>query len=108
MSYTCLQDTAFALNSFNFGWLENGVFFGWPSGHSITAVAVGLVFSLLFWGNAKLRYLGFVFAIYVPVGVSFRGHWLSDILAGTLVGAAIALAAYTYYLNKLKQLEKST
>ena len=108
VSYSCLQDTAFALNSFNFGWLESGVFFGWPSGHSITAVAVGLLFSLVFWGNTKLRYLGFIFVIYVPVGVSFRGHWLSDILAGALVGATIALAAYTYYSNRLNQSKQTT
>ena len=76
---------------FRFGLLRGGVFWGWPSSHTTIAFAMaGAVFILL----PKRRWLGcaaFAYALYVGVGVSMTIHWLSDFVAGAIIGSVVGV-----------------
>ena len=91
---------------FAFGVLRKGVFDGWPSAHTSIAWALAVVFfcyrpELSEKKNISLeslpkflrfRRFGFLFAIYVGCGVSTNIHWLSDAIAGLLIGITVGLA----------------
>jgi membrane-associated phospholipid phosphatase len=67
-----------------------------PSGHAIAAAvtAVGLVVVLLPPGPARWKWevRAVVFAFLMALSrVYLRAHWLSDVVAGALLGAALAL-----------------
>jgi undecaprenyl-diphosphatase len=67
-----------------------------PSGHAIAAAvtAVGLVIVLLPPGAARWKWearaVAFAFVMALS-RVYLRAHWLSDVVAGALLGAALAL-----------------
>jgi membrane-associated phospholipid phosphatase len=79
--------------TFRFGFLRGGVFWGWPSGH--TAMAASMASTLIafyprsFW--MKLAGLGWVAYTALSVSSFERGgmHWLSDAVAGGLMSWAI-------------------
>jgi membrane-associated phospholipid phosphatase len=80
-------------HQFRFGFLRGGVFDGWPSGHSMVNMA--MIASLLGYYPEK-RWLwpaGFSWALYVmasvTIGAQGRVHWLSDAVAGGLMGFGI-------------------
>ncbi len=91
---------------FAFGILRNGVFHGWPSSHTSIAWAMAVVFYLyrpdekIIIQNPSielpkiLQYRNFVFiyAFYIGFGVSTNIHWLSDAVAGTLIGITVGLS----------------
>lgn len=80
-------------HSFHFGFLEHGIFWGWPSSH--TAVAFSLTFAalvLLSKKNRLTRFFTIVYAVYVGVGVSLSIHWFSEFVAGAIIGAVIGTA----------------
>jgi len=76
---------------FRFGLLRGGVFWGWPSSHTTIAFAMAAtVFTLL----PKPRWLGYVavaYAFYVGLGVSMTIHWLSDFIAGAILGTVVGV-----------------
>ncbi|MDT4971744.1 MAG: hypothetical protein QOG22_1887, partial [Pseudonocardiales bacterium] len=67
-----------------------------PSGHAIAGAvtAVGLVLVLLSPGPARwkweVRAVAFAFLMALS-RVYLRAHWLSDVVAGALIGAGLAL-----------------
>jgi membrane-associated phospholipid phosphatase len=67
-----------------------------PSGHAVAgaATAVALVLVLLPPGRERLRWelaaVGFAFVMAFS-RVYLRAHWLSDVVAGVLLGAGVAL-----------------
>lgn len=77
-----------------------------PSGHAMT---VALVCGLLLWGlgraagvPARWRYAAWTAAVVSAVGVSFTRvwlgvHWMSDVVGGTLIGAAVAVITAAAY-----------
>jgi undecaprenyl-diphosphatase len=67
-----------------------------PSGHAIAAAvtAVGLVLVLAEPGRARWRWEVYAVAIASVMALSrvyLRAHWLSDTVAGALIGAGLAL-----------------
>ena len=76
---------------FRFGFLRGGMFWGWPSSHTTVAFAMAAaLFTLL----PRQRWLGlaaFAYALYVGVGVSMTIHWLSDFVAGAIIGTVIGV-----------------
>lgn len=81
---------------FEFGLLRNGVLSlieGWPSGHMATNSAVAIVLARL-TSRAWIARLCWVWigwiALATVFGISGDVHWLSDMLAGALLGSAIA------------------
>jgi membrane-associated phospholipid phosphatase len=77
---------------FQFGFMQGGLHYGWPSGHLLTntAMATSLVafYPEKSWvKNIALGYLAFLtFSMLIHDGGS--AHWFSDIVAGGLMGIA--------------------
>ena len=85
---------------FKFGFLRGGVFWGWPSSHTIVAFAMAVT---LFVVLPKQRWLGIVaiaYAFYVGIGVSMTIHWFSDFVAGAIVGTIVGVTVGKSFLAK--------
>ncbi len=81
---------------FRFGFLRGGVFHGWPSGHAMTNMALAASLSSYYGDSGLARYCGYGWAAYVmaaaTIGDQGGVHWLSDVVAGGLMGWAIGRA----------------
>lgn len=76
-------------HAFQFGFLKHGIFWGWPSSHA--AVAFAGAFMLVFLARSRLLAAAAIaWAVFVALGAAIGFHWLSDALAGALIGYAIA------------------
>ena len=84
--YTHLS-TADTSRDFNFGFLQHGIFWGWPSSHTAVAFAGAAALVLLYPRNTWLRCVAVLYALYIGLGVSVSIHWFSDFAAGAIVGA---------------------
>ena len=83
---------------FRFGFLRGGVFWGWPSSHTTIAFATAVTIFALF---PKQRWLGFfavAYALYIGFGVSITIHWLSDFVAGAIIGTVIGVVVGKSFL----------
>jgi len=71
--------------------------FSFPSGHTITAFAVAVPFGLVY----PSLLVGLVFcAVSVAASRVLLGlHYLSDVLAGVLIGATIGLASFFWVVS---------
>ncbi len=76
---------------FQFGFLRGGVFWGWPSSHTTIAFAMAVVLCVLYPRPRWLRWLALAYAFYVGIGVSMTIHWLSDFVAGAMVGSLVGV-----------------
>ena len=78
---------------FRFGFLRGGVFHGWPSGHTMTNMALAASLSSYYGDSRQVTYCGYGWAAYVMAAAAIGGqggvHWLSDVVAGGLMGWAI-------------------
>ena len=78
---------------FRFGFLRGGVYHGWPSGHTMTNMALAASLSSYYSDSSRVRYFGYGWAAYVMAAATLgdRGgvHWLSDVVAGGLMGWTI-------------------
>jgi undecaprenyl-diphosphatase len=74
--------------------------FSFPSGHAVAAAATGvaLVLALLPAGERRRRWellaIGFAFVMAMS-RVYLAAHWFSDVVAGTLLGAGIAIFVFS-------------
>lgn len=73
---------------FNFGFLEYGIFWGWPSSHTAVAFAGAFAFVLLS-RTLSIRTLAMLYAFFIAVGAAISFHWLSDVVAGAIIGSLI-------------------
>jgi membrane-associated phospholipid phosphatase len=73
---------------FHFGWLRNGIFWGWPSSHTAVACALALALILVIRRKA-VGIVALMFAGFIALGASIGFHWLSDVAAGSIVGTLI-------------------
>jgi membrane-associated phospholipid phosphatase len=76
-------------NDFRFGFLRGGIYQGWPSSHTATAYAMATALIGLYPDNIAVKIGGLTYATLIGVGVSTNIHWLSDFVAGGLIGYAI-------------------
>ena len=74
---------------FKFGFMERGIFDGWPSGHTTTAFAMATTLIELYPDNGQVRMFALIYASTIGLGVSTNIHWLSDAFAGAFIGYAI-------------------
>ncbi|MFC2084074.1 phosphatase PAP2 family protein [Bacteroidota bacterium] len=78
---------------FNFSFFGGGIHYGWPSGHIMTNMAMVTALTSYYNNINWLKYLsyGYVSVLAVTVLIDERGsaHWLSEIIAGGLMGYAI-------------------
>ncbi len=88
---------------FQFGILNHGIFWGWPSSHTTIAFAMALTACTLYRKNKTLRFLFFCYALYIGIGVSTSIHWFSDMVAGALIGSVIGVTVGTSFLHLMKK-----
>lgn len=84
---------------FHFGFLQEGIFWGWPSSHTTVAFAMAFALAALYPKNISLRYASYSYALYVGVGVSISIHWFSDFVAGAIIGAVIGSVVGRSFYN---------
>jgi membrane-associated phospholipid phosphatase len=74
---------------FHFGFLRRGAYDGWPSSHTMVSVSMASALNALYPDNLALSIVSYTIAAFIGVGVSTNIHWLSDVVAGGLIGYAI-------------------
>ncbi len=82
----------YALNishGFQFGFLRHGVFWGWPSSHTTLAFAMALALVTVYPKKRSLALVSLLYALFIGVGVSMSIHWLSDAVAGLIIGSIV-------------------
>ncbi len=99
---------------FDFGFLNRGVFHGWPSTHTTVAWAFAVI---LYYYKPKImpnhngephsfpkfhkyRKFGFLYAFYIGLSVSSNIHWLSDAVAGVVMGIIVGLSVVGTFNNR--------
>ncbi len=76
---------------FDFGFLEGGVFNGWPSSHTAIAFASAVALAAAFRYRASITVPALLYALYIGIGVSMTVHWLSDAVAGAIFGTLVGV-----------------
>ncbi len=74
---------------FNFGLDRGGIFWGWPSSHTIVAFAMASAIAALFPEKMATKVLVFIYAFYIGLSVAGSFHWFSDFIAGAIIGAIV-------------------
>ncbi|MDR3049863.1 MAG: phosphatase PAP2 family protein [Elusimicrobiota bacterium] len=87
-------------DDFKWGLFERGIGWGWPSGHTSNAVAAATVIAEFYKDNFKIKAAAYGYAAFIGIGMSFGGHWLSDVFAGALVGYAIGKTVSKSFLEQ--------
>lgn len=90
---------------FKFGFLRGGIFWGWPSSHTMTSFSLSFALVALFPNNKSIRYIAIAYALYIGLGVSMSIHWFSDFAAGAIFGTLVGLSVGKSFYNKLKSYE---
>jgi len=97
--------------TFRFGFLRGGVFWGWPSGHTSSTMAVVSALTSFYPNKTWLKVVGYSYVAYMMLGVSSvnRGgmHWFSDAIAASLMSYAIGSTVGKYYRSKFGQVNTS-
>ena len=87
------NDNASVSSGFQFGFFEHGIFWGWPSHHTVVAVAVATV---LYRASPSsfVRMSAVAWAGIVAAGAAVGFHWFSDMVAGFIIGVAVGIALW--------------
>ncbi|MDP2705654.1 MAG: phosphatase PAP2 family protein [bacterium] len=85
---------------FRFGFWQGGIFWGWPSSHTVVAFAGAAALAIIFSKKRLLKSLIWLYAFYVGFGISFTIHWFSDFLAGAIIGSVIGVVVGKSFLVK--------
>lgn len=86
---------------FEFGFWNNGIFHGWPSGHATTAMAIATSLTEMYPNRHDRHAWWILGALYISAGISTNIHWLSDAVAGSLIGYGIGKTVGKAYYKKL-------
>ena len=95
--------------TFRFGFMKGGIFWGWPSGHTSSAMAVVSALTSFYSEKTWLKIAGYSLVAYMMYGVSslHRGgmHWFSDAVAAAFMSYAIGSTIGKYYRSKFEPKE---
>ncbi len=87
--------------TFRFGFMRGGIFWGWPSGHTSSTMAVVSALTNYYPDKTWLKIAGYSLVAYTILGVSSvnRGgmHWFSDAIAAAFMAYAIGSTVGKYY-----------
>lgn len=86
-----LATTLDASRNWNFGFLEHGIFWGWPSSHTTVAFAMSCTLISLYPRNKKVFWSALLYAVYIGLGISMQIHWFSEFVAGAMMGSLIGM-----------------
>jgi membrane-associated phospholipid phosphatase len=82
---------------FAWGFMKRGVFYGWPSGHTMVAFAMAAVLAELYPYKTGLKIGAYSYATLIGLGMSVFGHWASDSVAGALIGLSVGKSVGSSY-----------
>lgn len=88
--------------TFQFGFLKGGIFWGWPSSHTTTAFAMSVTIALMYKDKKWVGYVALLYAFYIGLGASMNFHWFSDFFAGMILGSIIGYLCATLFLRKTR------
>ncbi len=92
--------------TFRFGFMRGGIYWGWPSGHTSSAMAVVSALTSFYSEKTWLKIAGYSVVAYMMYGVSslHRGgmHWFSDAVAAAFMSYAIGSTIGKYYRDQFK------
>ena len=92
--------------TFRFGFLRGGIYWGWPSGHTSSLMAVVSALTNFYSEKTWLKVAGYSMVAYMMYGVSslHRGgmHWFSDAVAAAFMSYAIGSTIGKYYRSKFQ------
>lgn len=101
--HTDMEDLS---KTFRFGFMRGGIFWGWPSGHTSSTMAVVSALTTFYSDKTWLKVAGYSLAAYMIYGVSslHRGgmHWFSDAVAAAFMSYAIGSTIGKYYRDQFK------
>lgn len=80
--------------AFNFGFLRHGILWGWPSSHTGTAFAMSVFLALWYRHKKWIGLVAILYASFIAIGAGVSFHWLSDMVAGIIIGSLIGYTAY--------------
>jgi membrane-associated phospholipid phosphatase len=72
-----------------FNWFNMNFIGGWPSGHTANAFAVAATISEIYKDNIWLKIGVYSYAALIGFGVTLDVHWVSETIAGALIGYAV-------------------
>lgn len=87
--------------AFHFGFLREQIIGGWPSSHATIACALATTLILLLPRRWYVRVSLVLLAAFISFGVTLGFHWLSEGVAGMLLGTVIGFVVGDYYKNRL-------
>ncbi len=88
--------------NWNFGFLEHGVFWGWPSSHTTVAFAMTATLVVLLKGKKPaLKWLAILYAFYIGIAISLRIHWFSEFVAGAIIGTLVGVVVGKWWKSWL-------
>lgn len=87
------EDANSVSSGFQFGFFEHGIFWGWPSHHTVVAVAGATVLYLAL-KHPVARFGALIWAGIVAAGAAVGFHWFSDMVAGVIVGIVVGFALW--------------
>jgi membrane-associated phospholipid phosphatase len=92
--------------TFRFGFMRGGIFWGWPSGHTSSTMAVVSALTSFYSDKTWLKIAGYSLVAYMMYGVTslHRGgmHWFSDAVAAAFMSYAIGSTIGKYYRSKFQ------
>jgi len=92
---------------FRLGFWRGGIFWGWPSGHTSSTVAVISALTNFYPDKTWLKIAGYSYIGYMVFAVSSlnRGgmHWFSDAVAAVFMSYAIGSTVGKHYRSKFKK-----
>jgi hypothetical protein len=74
---------------FHLGFMQGEMLGGWPSSHTTIACAMAAVVVASFPKRRIVHVAAYAYAAFIALGVSFGFHWLSEIVAGALIGTVV-------------------
>jgi len=84
---------------FQLGFLEGGIFWGWPSSHTTIAFAMAVALALRYRKDIHIVYGALIYAFYIGIGISMSIHWFSEFIAGIVVGTVIGVIVGKSFMN---------
>jgi len=86
----------------NFNWINLNPIGGWPSGHTANAFAAAATISKIYYERKWLKVAVFSYAALIGFGTTLDVHWMSEAVAGALIGYAIGSSVGKSYKDLLE------